>query len=70
MKWNFWLGSMAMFSVYFALAIPLWYSLKASQNIHNTAPPGAAFLLAIPFAIVSGVSVFLVCWLLQTQIKI
>lgn len=58
-----------MLSVYFALAVPLWIKMK-SALIEYSAPPGAAFLFAIPYAIGSGIAVFMVCWALQNQFKI
>lgn len=69
MKWNLWLGLIAALSVYMGLAIPLWFNMRAAA-IEYSAPPGAAFLLAIPYALCSGLAVFTVCWLLQFQLKI
>jgi hypothetical protein len=69
MKWNIWLGLVTSVTVFFALGVPLWLQMK-NAAVQYSAPPGAAFLLAIPYAIASGVAVFLVCLALQTQLKI
>jgi hypothetical protein len=66
MKWNLWLAAVAAITVYFAYSIPEYYRFQAPELAKiNSAPPNVAFLIAIPYAVCSGVAVFLVAWILD-----
>ncbi len=69
MKWNLWLGFVAASAVYLGLAIPLWLKMNAA-SAENSAPASAAFLLAVPYAVAAGIAVFIVCWTMQSLLKI
>jgi len=64
MKWNIILSLVTMVTVYATVALPVFIRLRAVVDV-ITAPPGAAFLLAVPFALCSAVAVFLVSYFLQ-----
>lgn len=66
MKWNLWLAMVAAIAVYFAYSIPEYYRLQAPELTRiNSAPPNVAFLIAIPYAVCSGLAVLISVWILN-----
>jgi hypothetical protein len=71
MKWNLWLSVVAGAAVFFATALPLYLNARNPEWMKtHTAPPGAAFLLAVPYAVGTAIATFVVCWFLQKFLKL